>query len=101
MTRDEAVARCIGFGYTRAECEAEAESNMVDGAYCDGTIVIEELGRRCVPREVVERKNDASDRDPLPLPLPSSSAAPCPGSAVLVGAIALGLVIVVVAIARR
>ena len=45
MTRDEAVAACLARGgWSRGECEAWADSNVVGGVYCDGAIVVDEHG---------------------------------------------------------
>jgi hypothetical protein len=38
---------------------------MVDGAYCDGTIVIDANGKRCVSRALAERVADAREAQPL------------------------------------
>lgn len=66
ITTAEALEACIARGRPRAVCDEIIASQMVDGAYCDGTIVISAEGRRCVPRELSDLVQDARDAQPLP-----------------------------------
>jgi hypothetical protein len=65
-TAAEALAECLGRGIRQAECSELVGSQLVDGVYCDGTIVQGADGRRCVPRETVDRVLGARAAAPLP-----------------------------------
>ena len=98
MTRDEAVAACLARGgWSRGECEAWADSNVVGGVYCDGAIVVDEHGKRCVPRATLEAKQRAMGLDPRPAPAPVVHVDPAPlgwppPAWAVVGALALAAV---------
>ncbi len=94
MTAAEKLAACLGTGQARVFCDQVVASQMVGGVYCDGTIVIDESGKRCIPRELVDRVNEA--RAATPLPAQESTESPW----ALVGLAALTLV-AIVWIARR
>lgn len=65
MTRDEALSACLARGVrTPGECAELVAAQSVGGVYCDGVVVLDASGRRCIPREVVERRDLAS---PLPV----------------------------------
>src|SRR5687767_9434640 len=75
-TSAEELAACEAFGWSRAECEAEIASRMVAGQLCDGVVVHEATGRRCIPREVVERTQAARAASPLAKPTAIVAGAP-------------------------
>jgi uncharacterized protein YqfA (UPF0365 family) len=66
-TLEEAIAECMARGLARPFCLDMAAAQSVGGVYCDGSIVIDERGRRCVPRELVERVKAARAASPLPV----------------------------------
>lgn len=78
MTRDEALADCMRDGWRRAECVESVDDRMVAGSYCDGSIVLDEQGERCIPNAALERRRAAVAADPLP----EVAAAPRAGMAV-------------------
>lgn len=66
MTRDEAIARCMSLGGWRLnECAAYVDDRFVNGVYCDGTIVVDVNGSRCIPAATVERVERARRADPV------------------------------------
>ena len=75
MTRDEALRACIARGLRYPECAELVDDRMVDGAYCDGTIVMTVEGSRCVPAAVVAQKASAA---PLPPDLFAGPTPPAP-----------------------
>ncbi len=76
VTEAEARAACLARGaWDAAECEAQIEAQKVGGVYCDGAIVWDAGGRRCVPRDVVDRVKALSDAGPLPVRPPSPALA--------------------------
>jgi hypothetical protein len=77
-TRDEAIAECMAAGLRFSECAATVDDRVVDGVYCDGTVVMTEAGSRCVSRATVDRKRAASTAEPLP----EAAASPPPRWAV-------------------
>lgn len=78
MTRDEAIQECLDYGWSRSECETEVDDTMVDGAYCDGTIVITAEGKRCVSDALAARVKAARAAQPLPV----ATEAPSPLDAI-------------------
>lgn len=97
MTKEEAIAQCVALGRIPAMCAEAAEAQSVGGVYCDGAIVIDANGRRCVPRELVERVKAARAASPLPPSSLSSSGV----SSWLVGAAVAALVVAAVVVARN
>lgn len=88
MTREEAIAACAReSGWGLGACVESVDAQMVGGVYCDGTIVIDESGRRCVPRAVVDRVRQARNAAPLVDQEPEAGA-----GLVVVGLVVLGLV---------
>lgn len=67
MTAAEELAACLALGRSRALCDQLIAAQSVGGVYCDGTIVIDESGHRCIPRAVVDRVSDARKSSPLPI----------------------------------
>ena len=95
ITSADALAACTARGRSRELCEEAIAAQSVGGVYCDGTIVITAEGKRCVPREVVERVKDARAASPLPELEPEGSSSPW-----LVGGIVVALVAVVAFLGR-
>jgi hypothetical protein len=94
MNAAEALASCLAKGRGSEICQDMIASQSVNGVYCDGTLVIEEGGRRCIPAAVVERTEAARAADPLPASARSTAAV----GVVVVGALLVaGLVVVVLA----
>lgn len=63
MTADQARASCLATGATPEECAALVAEQSVNGAYCDGRIVLDARGPRCVPRATLERKANVLARE--------------------------------------
>lgn len=57
-------------------CQQVIESESVDGAWCDGQIVIDEQGHRCVSQEMLDRVARARAASPLPPRTTVTSDAP-------------------------
>lgn len=75
MTADERLAQCLANGGDPGACHDLLASEMVGGVWCDGSIVYDASGKRCVPRALVERAAAARAGSPLPrAPMASSSA---------------------------
>lgn len=65
-TRDEALDACMrDSGWSRSECAEIVDDHMVGGAYCNGNVVLDEHGRRCIPDAALERRRAAIAADPL------------------------------------
>lgn len=92
MTADEARARCLALGMSAGACDETIADHMVDGAYCDGTIVLDASGKRCVSAATEDEVRRARAASPLPMR---------PSSLLPLGALALGAVVLVVLLARR
>ncbi len=92
MTRDERRAELFAGGLRAPEVEEVLAAESVDGVWCDGAIVIDERGRRCVSRTTIDRVRLAREGSPLPAPSPSPSL----GGVALVGALVVGLGLLVV-----
>jgi hypothetical protein len=65
VTVEEVIARCVASGRSSSDCEALAYDHMVNGVYCDGTIVIDASGKRCVSRALAARVAAARADQPL------------------------------------
>lgn len=92
-TAAEALEACVARGRARIICQDAIASQMVGGVYCDGAIVIDERGKRCVPRSEIERVNAARAASPLPSNEP-------PLSPWLVGGLVALSVVAIVWVAR-
>lgn len=68
---EAAFRDCLALGLRPSACELQA--GMVDGRVCDGSIVIDASGRRCVTHAQRAQKEAAAAASPLP-PRSSSSA---------------------------
>jgi hypothetical protein len=84
-------------------CAELVASESVDGVWCDGEIVYDANGKRCVSRAVLDRVDAARSASPLPS-APVKAAAPASsssssGSVLLIAA--LVVVVLVVAVTRR
>ncbi len=92
-TRAEALAACLARGaWDKATCEEVVDSNMVGGVYCDGTIVQDARGKRCVTDEQKARRAATIDQEPLKRPAPApAEAKPSALPWLALGALALGL----------
>jgi hypothetical protein len=67
MNADERYAQCMGLGGDADACHELVTSEMVNGVWCDGEIVYDANGKRCVPRDVLERVRAARGLAPLPV----------------------------------
>jgi hypothetical protein len=95
VTAAEALSQCVARGvWSRAECQEQVDAQRVAGVYCDGTIVLDARGKRCVPRAVVDRVQDARDGSPLP-PRPDEQPSPMTPSPWIYAGAALGLGVLV------
>lgn len=75
MTREEAIRDCMArTGWDRDACIEVVDDRMVGGAYCDGSIVLDERGERCISNAALDRRRATIAADPLP-----SVEAPKPG----------------------
>ncbi len=94
-TAAQALADCLALGRDRATCDEGIASQMVGGVYCDGTIVQDASGRRCVPRDVIDRVRDARQASPLPSPVvvPATGEQPLPWGWFAVGGVVLAGVV--------
>ena len=89
MSYDEAIRACLARGLRRAECDELVPDRMVGGVYCDGTIVLDASGSRCVPRATLDRVAAARASSPIRSSAPAEIAGAGVGAALLVvGAIA-------------
>lgn len=93
MTRDERRAELLAGGLRIPEAEEVLADESVDGAWCDGAIVLDGRGKRCVTQSTIDRVRLAREGSPLP-----SSPAPPPigRGVVIVGALVVGLGVLVV-----
>lgn len=74
-TRDEAIDACLAStSWRRADCAEVVDDRIVGGVYCDGTIVLDASGKRCVSAAMVaQHRAGAAPIDlahPPPLPPP-------------------------------
>lgn len=101
VTLEEYLALCAAEpGTTPDECRQRAADQSVGGQFCDGRIVMDEHGKRCVPRAVYERKAEAAKASPLPPRARASEARS--GLPLALGALAIvGLVVVGAVLAAR
>ena len=68
------MAACLTRGMPRVACDDVIASHRVDGVHCDGTIVQDQHGKRCVTRKLAARVRDARNASPLPVADPSTPA---------------------------
>lgn len=74
-TAAEALAACLALGTPRDVCEEKVKSQMVGGAYCDGTIVLAAgAAPRCVPRSVLDAKAAAAVVPTTSAPSPAGAS---------------------------
>lgn len=69
QTAAEARAACIAQGTPASECDDMIKRDMVNGVFCDGTIVIDASGRRCVPQAIVNQKTALQLQNLPPQPM--------------------------------
>lgn len=82
MNREQAIVACMANGeLRRAECAELVDASMVDGSYCDGSIYIDEHGRRCISRADLDRRAAAAAASPVAT-RPEDRPLPTPGWAV-------------------
>ncbi len=55
MTVDERRAQLLAAGTHAGDVEEMIDSESIDGVWCDGSIVTDERGRRCVSRAQIDR----------------------------------------------
>lgn len=71
ITADDAFAWCMSVTPNAADCREEVAAQLVDGVYCDGTIVMTAgQPKRCVPTGVLAAKLAAAQKTPLPAHTP-------------------------------
>lgn len=92
MTRDERRAELLAGGLRLPEAEEMLADESVDGVWCDGAIVLDGRGKRCVMQSTIDRVRLAREGSPLP----SSPAPPIGRGVVIVGALVVGLGVLVV-----
>lgn len=95
MTADERLAQCMQVGGDLTACQDLVLEETVGGVWCDGAVVYDERGKRCVTRAMLDRVAAARAGIPLPrspvaCPLPSSSPSSRWPLALVVAGIALG-----------
>lgn len=91
MTANERRAQLRAAGYDGAFIEEMIADQSVGGVWCDGTVVLDASGRRCVTRATRDRVLAARDASPLDAPAPRTAAG---GVAFLAGVVvAVGLVV--------
>jgi hypothetical protein len=79
MTADEMFAQCMQTGGDEPSCRDVVASQMVSGVFCDGQVVIDERGHRCIDQATLDRVARARAANPLPShPVPSSGASAMP-----------------------
>lgn len=78
MTADERLAQCLANGGDPGACHDLLAAEMVGGVWCDGSIVYDANGKRCVPRALVERAAAARAGSPLPRAAVVASSQPAP-----------------------
>lgn len=95
MTGAERRAQLLAAGYDRPLVEEMIAEESVGGVWCDGAIVNDANGRRCVSRATIDRVSAA--RASSPLPSPAGASSPLPRALLFAGAAALvvGLVVAV------
>lgn len=74
MTYEEAMRACVAQGWHETECSQAVADRMVGGVYCDGTIVQDASGARCVSSELAARVAAARAASPLPSTQQGSSS---------------------------
>lgn len=67
QTAAEARAACLAQGSPADACDEMIRLKMVDGVFCDGTVVLDASGKRCVPQAVVEQKLKLEVIPPQPM----------------------------------
>lgn len=100
-TADEVLAACIARGIARSDCEAKIRDHMVDGVYCDGTIVMTATGSRCVPHDLADRVREAREASPLEAPPVTAEPEDGAGSGWLAPALVVVVLGVLVVVALR
>lgn len=90
-TEAQAMTDCLT-RHEQAVCAEIIASQRVNGVYCDGTIVIDGSGHRCVPAELKEQVERVRKASPLPVPVVVVGPASEPG---FPWAIAIGAALVV------
>ena len=95
MTIDDRRAELLAGGLRLPEVEELLAAESVDGVWCDGSIVIDERGRRCVTRATAERVRAARASSPLP-----ASSAPSFVGLGVVGALVVGGLVLLVVLER-
>lgn len=68
MTAAEQLAACLARGGDPLLCQDAVDAQSVDGAYCDGRVVVEATGRRCIDQATLDRVEAARKASPLPHP---------------------------------
>lgn len=50
----DAMAACLALHNTQQDCADHIRAQSVNGVFCDGDIVIDASGKRCIPKKVVD-----------------------------------------------
>lgn len=94
MTLDEFLSLCAAEpGTSPGECHQRAADQSVNGEFCDGNLVADEHGKRCVPRSIIDRKVSVAKKDPLPRPAAERKATGLVLPVVVASGLALAIVI--------
>lgn len=87
MTADQQRAACKAQGTPADACEEFIRNATVNGVFCDGTVVLDASGKRCVPQSVVLQKLALTQIPPQPMSKNTKIALAVGG-----GILAIGLV---------
>jgi hypothetical protein len=92
VTLEQRRADLRAGGFTPAEVAEILAAETVDGVWCDGSIVTDASGRRCVTRATMDRVRDARASTSASSPAAASSSR----GVLVVGALVVGLGLLVV-----
>jgi hypothetical protein len=89
QTAAEARAACLAQGTPADACDEMIRLKTVNGVFCDGTVVTDASGKRCVPQSVVEQKLALTVIPPQPTSKNTKAAIAIGGSILAIGLVYL------------